>query len=368
MKKINVKALAVIAAFTMLGFVSGVIGELWLNSFLLPEQYVSFKNYSDLAKRIDDLVAARNSKNESKDQRDVLVEEAVNQAQSSTVRIYKTKKFSEVGSSLLPADFLTMGTVITTDGWILSADKNLIERGRYLVVTYDNKVFETTEVNLAYPGAAFLKINALNLSVVQFSSRQDLTNGQSVILFSGNKGTTLSTIQNTNYSKLDDAVDFVHSSESFYKYILLEKSLGKEFLGSPIITLTGRMVGILGETNGLVVPTDYLAKTMRNIQTVGKEARPFLGIKYWDLSELANPLINETRGAIVLKDKNQAFLANSPAANVLEAGDVILKVEGEEINANRNLSEVLASYKTNDVLKFVIKRGDGEKTVEIKLN
>jgi S1-C subfamily serine protease len=370
MQKINKTALMAIVVFTILGFVSGVIGELWLNSFLLPDPYLNFQNYSDLSKRLDDLVSVRGDKQTAKSPQDIAVAETVNKIQPVIVRIYKTKKFSANSfGSLMSQDFLAMGTVITSDGWILSSEKNLNERDSYLVVTADNKIYETKEVNLAYPGAVFLKIDAVNLPVAQFDSRKDLVGGQTVILFGGTRGITMTEIKNNNYAKLEEAVDFVHSSEEFYKFISLENNLGKDFVGSPVITLSGRVVGVFGDVDGVVVPADYLVKSMKSIgQAAGKVTRASLGVRFYDLSEILNSEIKEQKGAMILKDKKLAFVSNSPAINVFLPGDIILKVEGEEINARRNLTEVIAEYKTGEKLKFLVKRGGEEKTVEVVLN
>lgn len=370
MRKINKTALTAIVAFTVLGLVSGMVGELWLNSFLLPDPYLNFKNYSDLSKRLDDMVSQGGAQDSSKDARDIAIENTVKQVEPSIARVYKMKKFApNVFGSLMSQDFMAMGTIITSDGWILSGDKNISEKESYLIVTNENKVYETKEVSLAYPGVVFFKIDAANLPVIQFDSRQDIVGGQTVLLFEGAGGITTTEIKNPNNAKLDDSADFIHSSEEFYKFITLEKALDKKFLGSPVITLSGRMIGVFVEVNGTVIPTDYLVKTMKEIaQSPAKTTRPYLGIKYLDLSEVINPNVKDVQGAMILLDKKLAFALNSPAIGKLEAGDIILKLEGEEINATRNLSELIAAYKTGDTLKFLVKRGGVEKTVEVKLN
>ena len=51
----------------------------------------------------------------------------------------------------------------------------------------------------------------------------------------------------------------------------------------------------------------------------------------------------------------------------LLAGDIILRVDGEEMNESKQLTELLEKRKAGDVLKISVKRGDVESELEVRL-
>ena len=81
--------------------------------------------------------------------------------------------------------------------------------------------------------------------------------------------------------------------------------------------------------------------------------RPFIGVQ---LEEGDNGL------------EIMEVVKESPAEKAgLKSGDVILKMDDKDIKTRADLSGVIGKHKIGDEVKFVVKRGDEEKEITVKL-
>ncbi|KKR08128.1 MAG: 2-alkenal reductase [Parcubacteria group bacterium GW2011_GWC2_39_14] len=367
MQKTRGSFIALVIIVLIIGFLSGIVGELWLNSFLMPNSYINFKSYSDLSHKLDELIGTQN-KTKNLQEQDLLVSEAINKVRPAIVSIYRDKKFTTLaGSSLLPSDYLGQGIIVTNDGWIVShiaALKN--DKSPVLIVTNDREVLKTEKiVSDTDTGVVFLKIAANGLSVAEFNLKENLVVNQEVFVFGPNRTVTNSSIRDLNFSIQESADDLVRESEVFYKFIQLNDNALNDDLGSPVVTLDGRVSGLVISKTGLVLPLDHLVAQMRAAIKNETWARPYLGIRFYDLSEILNSQIKDKQGVLIAS--NLGIQADSPAKGVLAAGDIVLEVEREELSVLRNLSELLATYHVGDKIKMKIKRGTEVLDVEVTL-
>lgn len=367
MKKTRTSFISILIIVVVVGFLSGVVGELWLNGFLLPDSYLNFKSYSDLSQKIDELVSTQNTK-KSLHERDLSNLEIIKRVEPIVVSVYADKKFSPlVNTSLLPSDYLGRGLIVTNDGWIITNDQVVnSEKGSYVIVTNDQKVYKTNSVVVdEETGSAYLKITANNLPVAEFNLRENLVDGQAMFVL-GRDGEVFDVnVKNLNYVELNSATDLLRSSEIFYKFIALDDDVREDFIGSPIISLDGRISGFVYDTQGLVVPMDHLVATMKNVVQGQEWNRPYLGVRFYDLTEILNPEINETKGAMVAPSSGVKI--DSPAKGILLEGDIILEIEGEELGQMRNLSDLLAEYRADEKISLKVKRGTEIKDLEVQL-
>ncbi len=364
MQNIRKSFIALVVIVVALGFAGGVVGELWVNSFLLPDPYLSFKSYSDLSYKIDELIQGQVQKNEVADL-DVGVNKAIQKARPTIASVYRFRNFSKNAiASLLPGDLLGQAVIITNNGWLVTSSQLAVSQADvYYVVTNDQKVYQTKKIIIDNEiGVAFLKIEANNLPVMEFKLRQDTVDGQAVFLF-GPAGEIFSTsINNKYYSELNTQNDYIHSSEEFYKYIMLQEKSDKQYEGSPAIGLDGKMIGLVGHEAGLILPINHLTDLMKASVQGETWKRPYLGVQFYDLSEIINPEIVETKGAEI-----KAVKSDSPAKGLLLAQDIILKVESEELSATKNLTELISQYQQGETIKLSVKRNDQEQEISVKL-
>jgi len=62
-----------------------------------------------------------------------------------------------------------------------------------------------------------------------------------------------------------------------------------------------------------------------------------------------------------------AIEKNSPAFNKLKEGDIIIKVESEEIKENKNLTSLINGYQPNQNIQLTIIRNGKEMAVGVRL-
>lgn len=357
------KFIFIIILVAVLGFVGGVAGELWVNSFLLPSPYLSFKNYSDLSARIDELIKGREG-GKSFNIEDAAAEKITRNVRPAIVSIYRQKNFLNSAAGLTDSDFLGDGAIITNDGWVVTSSAVAsIEKPAYLIVTNERQISEVTEVKIYKKvGIAFLRAKLNNSPVVEFISRENLIEGQTVFAFGKSGGIFVSNIKNVNYSEGKNVNDLVHSSEDFYKFILLKDRLAEEFIGGPVVTAGGKMLGVAKNAAGEITPINHFAEVMKGQYLSGEWESSYLGITFYDLSEILNPQILEKQGA-----KIKSIKPDSPALSVLFPGDIILSVEADELSAGKNLTEVIAEYGPGSSIKLLISRNSEKKQLEVKL-
>ena len=354
-----------VTVVVVLGFLGGVVGELWINSFLMPDPYLTFRSYSDLSYKIDELVQGQQQV-KNLDEHDVAVQDMLEKVKPVNVKLYKYKTFSpSLFNTLLPSELIAQGVIITSDGWLMTTSSAINKYSKFWVVTDDHQVFASQELVVdKLTDTAYIKIEASNLPVAEFALRNDLINGQPLYLFDGRDGIFNSSIQTLIHSNTAGLNDYVHNSEQFYKYLTLTDSLSTKFLGSTVANLDGKVIGLVQNVSGQIIPINHLTTVMTTVVKGEDWVQPYLGIRFYDLSEVISPEIDSKKGIQITK---QGIQANSPAKGKLLAGDIILKVESDDLSSRVNLPELLAAYKAGDTIKFYVKRGDQDLEIEVEL-
>lgn len=152
--------------------------------------------------------------------------------------------------------------------------------------------------------------------------------------------------------------------------------------GGPVIS-KGKVVGvafagILGADNiGYFIPTPIIKHFLNDIKDGNYDGMPKLGIVW---SELENPShrkmlgVENTSTGILIK----RIMKNSPLENVMEKGDVILKLDDYEIeydgtvefrkNERTDFNYVAQNKNYEDILKYEIVRNKKKLSGEVKLS
>jgi S1-C subfamily serine protease len=151
------------------------------------------------------------------------------------------------------------------------------------------------------------------------------------------------------------------------------------FVGGPVIGFNGEMVGIVGAltvNNALqsfILPANVVRDSLNRVIAGTIEKRPVLGAYYLSITKALalGQGLSRDRGALIYSRSGTtglALIADSPAMRAgLQAGDIIISVNGTEINLDNPLSELVARYNRGDTLSLVILRAGEERTLEVKL-
>lgn len=279
------------------------------------------------------------------------------------------------------------GFIITSDG-LIATNKHVasVDGAKYTVVTQDGKKYDASVVAKDPSNDfAILKVEAKNLPVVEFGDSDNLDIGQRVIAI----GNALGEFQNTvtvgvlsGKNRTIEATDSSGSQASALDGLLqIDAAINEGNSGGPLANLKGQVVGIntataaKGQAEGLgfAIPIDYLKTGIESFKKSGKIIRPYLGVRYAMVDEKIAAIqgLKDQKGALVYADLTagqEAVVKGSPAEKAgLKSGDVILKINNDEIKQGSSLVTVLSRYQPNDEVTLKILRESKEQDVKVKL-
>jgi putative serine protease PepD len=138
--------------------------------------------------------------------------------------------------------------------------------------------------------------------------------------------------------------------------------------GGPLLNASGQVIGVNtqiqsssggSEGVGFAVPSNTIRSVAAKLVVGQKIAHAYLGISVQDASTAANA----TAGALAGNVK-----AGTPAARAgLKSGDVIVRMEGTQINSSEDLTRTIDSKQPGDKLAVTFLRGGKPHTVTVTL-
>ena len=155
-------------------------------------------------------------------------------------------------------------------------------------------------------------------------------------------------------------------------FLQIDAPINKGNSGGPTFNVRGEVIGvntaIISPTGvsagiGFAVPSDMAKSVIAQLREKGAVSRGWLGVNIQQVTkDLAAGLgLEKPEGALVSNVTD-----NSPAAKAgLQAGDVIVAVNGERIEKMRELPRRVAKLVADQTAAFGIVRGGNERTIEV---
>jgi serine protease Do len=156
------------------------------------------------------------------------------------------------------------------------------------------------------------------------------------------------------------------------KFIQVDAPINQGNSGGPLFTQDGEVVGvntaILSPSGGSVgigfaIPSNTVKTIVAQLEKTGQVQRGYLGVE-------AQPVAESMAQALNLPGKGGALVASvqpgTPAAKAgIQAGDVIVSVNGKKISDPRELAVTVADIKPGDAAKVDVLRDGGQKTFDV---
>lgn len=356
----------VVVLAMIFGFAAGVVGQIVADVYIDPwrQDYISssLNPNTNIATIIPEL---RRVKKFLGIEQDFEVNKSIDKVSPTLAGIYVKRPPSRnpLSQIYLPADLQTNGFILTSDGWLVSYGEVFDNfRADQLVVIYEGKIFGLEDiVTDSTTGVVFIKIAANNLPVIVLGDSDELVLGQLIIVLNDLGEAVVANVKNTAYQPATVGVDFVVSSEEYNKSILLTDSLNETYLGSPVLNLGGEVVGVIkavNQTSEIVtaVPINQFRSIVLDVLRSSLVKRSFLGVSYLDLAWVVGLDSSLTqglkRGALVYQNPKR----NSPAADAsIQANDIIVSIDGQLIDKNNSLTDLIQQYQPGDkvILEFL---------------
>jgi len=368
----------VVILAVIFGFAAGIVGQIVSKVYIDPLIDSSIEGALNTNQNISTSIPElRRIKKFLGVQQDFRVDEITEKFTPSLAGVYlkKPETTKTIGQIYLTSDFRGNAFILTSDGWLVTHQSVISKLDRrQLVVISNQKIFPVEEI-ITDPltNIAFLKIAADNLPVVVLGDFQENISGQLVLVLNALGEVTVTSIKDIDYRPKTVASDFIRSSENFFESILIKDELNQFYLGAPLFNLAGEVIGVVENANSTkivatAVPVNHFRPIIINVLRDNKIKRPYLGINYLDLSESLGIKKEVSqglnKGALVYGNPERL----GPAAEAgIEDGDIIVKIDNQEIDQQNSLTKIIQEYQIGDGLNLTILREGKEIIKEVYL-
>lgn len=263
-----------------------------------------------------------------------------------------------------PQESTGSGFIIDSDGYILT-NRHVVDGAKRVIVRLsDRRELEAELVGQdERSDLALLKVDASGLPVVRIGSSQKLKVGEWVLAIGAPFG-----FDSSVTAGIVSAKGRSLPSENYVPFIQTDVAINPGNSGGPLFNLDGEVVGINSQIisrNGgymglsFAIPIDIAMGVVEQLKRDGKVSRGWLGVMIQPVDRDLAPSfgLDKPVGALVAQ-----VLPNSPAADAgLQAGDVIVRFNGEEIDESSELPQVVGLLPPGTRARAIVMR-DGEET------
>jgi serine protease Do len=265
---------------------------------------------------------------------------------------------------------LGSGFIVSSDGVILTNAHVVAEATEITVKLTDRREFEAKVIGVdKRTDIAVLKIDARNLPAVKIGHAGDLKVGEWVAAIGSPFG-----FENTITSGIVSAKARALPDENYVPFIQTDVAVNPGNSGGPLFNMDGEVVGvnsqIFSRTGGFMglsfaIPIDVAMQVKEDLVQNGKVTRGRIGVQIQDVNQaLANSFgLPKPQGALI-----SGVEPGSPAEKAgLKSGDVVLGVNGKEINQLSDLSGAIAATKPGSNARLQLWREGKSRDVDVKV-
>lgn len=281
---------------------------------------------------------------------------------------------------LMPRRARTVGSgvLITADGYILTNNHVIdgaVEKGLRVVLS-DKREYPAKVVGVdSSTDLAVIKINGTDLPKVTVGDSETLDVGEWVLAI-GNPFRLRSTVTAGIVSALSRDVQIINDQMRIESFIQTDAAINRGNSGGALVNTSGQLIGIntaiASQTGtyqgyGFAVPSNLAIKVAEDLIEYGRVRRALLGVTIAgvDYNRAVEKGMETVRGVEILNvSKNGAAFESG-----VRAGDVVLKVNGVEVNEANQLQQQVAVLSPGGTVSLTILR-DGEiidKEVALKI-
>ena len=277
---------------------------------------------------------------------------------------------------------LGSGFIISADGYVVT-NNHVVSPGAPNAVVEQITVTmpDRTEYRATLVGRdpdsdlAVLKIEGRNLPHVSFGDSTRARVGDWVIAIGnplGFGGTVTAGIVSALYRNVGPTG--AGSGGAFDRYIQTDAAINQGNSGGPMFDMTGRVIGInsaIISPNGgniglgFAIPAEVAEPIVRQLISGQTIQRGYIGIERRPLDEdLANSLgIEHNRGEFV----NRVVPDGAAARAGIREGDVVLKINGQDVTVDNNLSFIVANIAPGTRVPVELIRDGRRQTVQVTI-
>jgi S1-C subfamily serine protease len=288
---------------------------------------------------------------------------------------------------LVPQEGQGSGFVIDKDGHILT-NYHVIADARQVEVTMHNrKKYKATVVGTdPAHDLAVIQIKAPDLVPAVLGDSRNLQVGQKVYAI-GNPFGLAGTMTRGIVSSIRPVRE--PNGATIEEAIQTDAAINPGNSGGPLMNWHGEVIGIntmilssVGQNSGVgfAIPINTAKAVLNDLMTLGRVRRPALGVRTIPISaELADEIgLPADYGLLIVQvtpggsadqaglrgGTERAYLGNTP---IMLGGDLIVAIDGEKVEDEDDLAQMMNNHRAGDTVKVTIFRGKKKMDVNVSL-
>jgi S1-C subfamily serine protease len=288
---------------------------------------------------------------------------------------------------LVPQEGQGSGFVIDKDGHILT-NYHVIADARQVEVTLHNrKKYKATIVGTDKShDLAIVQIKAPDLQPMILGDSTNLQVGQKVYAIGNPFG-----LAGTLTRGIVSSIRQVQEPDGLVieEAIQTDAAINPGNSGGPLLNWHGEVIGIntmiasnVGQSAGIgfAIPINTAKAVVNDLVTLGRVRRPALGIRTIPIDpEVANEMgLSAGYGLLIVQavpggsadraglrgGSDRAYLGNTP---IMIGGDLIVAIDGEKVESQQILAQIMNKHRAGDTVKVTIFRGKKQLEVQVVL-
>jgi serine protease Do len=275
------------------------------------------------------------------------------------------------------------GFIVSPDGLILTNNHVVADANKVTVILSDRREFDAKVVGRdPTTDVAVIKIDGQKLPTLALGNDETSRVGDWVLAIGNPLGLDFTVTQGIVSAKGRGGFGGLYESKyAVVDYIQTDAPINPGNSGGPLVNVRGEVVGmnaaIASPTGtyagyGFAIPITLVRDVMNQIVETGHVRRGILGLSLAEVTQkdaqvdmLSRGGVAQIRGALVGDFPTDV---SSPArAAGIEKGDIIVNVNGHDIDHVATLQRVIRSHRPGDVVSLTLVRQGAERTVQVKL-
>jgi S1-C subfamily serine protease len=274
------------------------------------------------------------------------------------------------------------GVIISDKGYVLT-NNHVVEGASQLAVVFnDGSRRDATLIGTdPLSDVAVIQVSGKLPAVAAVGDAATLQPGEQVLAI----GSPLGNFRNTVTAGVISALN--RSVGSMEGLIQTDAAINSGNSGGPLINLRGEVVGL----NTLVVRNDQLSMSAAPVEGLGfavpstifkgvaeqlissgKVAYPFLGVSYLPIDgSVAAELNLPVQSGALIQSSREGLPAVQPGTAAARAGlrdgDIITAIDGQQLNGDTSLRQLLLQHKPGDNVTLTVLRNGQENSIQVTL-
>jgi S1-C subfamily serine protease len=288
---------------------------------------------------------------------------------------------------LVPQEGQGSGFVIDKEGHILTNYHVIAEARQVEVTLHNRKKYKATIVGTDKShDLAIVQIKAPDLQPMTLGDSANLQVGQKVYAIGNPFG-----LEGTLTRGIVSSIRQVQEPDGLVidEAIQTDAAINPGNSGGPLLNWHGQVIGIntmiassVGQSAGIgfAIPINTAKAVVNDLVTLGRVRRPALGVRTIPIDpEIADELgLAADYGLLIVQavpggsadraglrgGTERAYLGNMP---IMIGGDLIVAIDGEKIESQQILAQIMNKHRAGDTVKVTIFRGKKKLDVSVAL-